>query len=408
MNRSLQPLAIALNLSLGLAVTHGLAILGYALVLPAMMADLGWSHWQAGLLATACAAGFAAGIALTLFAQRAVSAARLFQLGLLVAAAALIATGATRDLLQLAALRFVSGLAAGTVLIGGTTLASAIYVYEPERARRVLAIFEHGTSAGVVIGGVVLPLMLQTMGPKGWPEIWLTLGLVASVCVPFAFWASQRVALLHAPAKRPSLPWLRLSPSLAAYGLFAAATLAVLTFLIVRARLQGANVFAIISVWTTLGLAGLLAPAFWEPLLVQVSPGQRIAATIGLTAAGAAILLADGPPATLVVAAALLGFGAFMVPVTVTDLVRETLPRDDWAQAKPAVLLVFSLCQIAGPVGAGWLADQTGSLQVPLMVATVALCGAALLSLMQPASATTPAAAPSRGRGARSGEVDTT
>ena len=46
-------------------------------------------------------------------------------------------------------------------------------------------------------------------------------------------------------------------------------TLAILTFLVLHAMEQGANIFAVVAVWTTLGLAGLLAPAFWQPLLVS-------------------------------------------------------------------------------------------------------------------------------------------
>jgi MFS family permease len=371
-------------------VTHGVGLLALPLILPAMLADLGWTNWHAGLLASACALGYAVGLLLTFASRRVVSAVRLYQIGLVLAAAALLVTGSTRDFVQLAALRFASGLAAAPILICGATLASSIYVYEPQRSRRVLAMFEGGTCAGIVLAGVVLPFMLQAFGPKGWPEVWLTLGLVALVSMPFSFWASQRVAVWRPVAQRPQALIARYVPALTAYALFGAGTFALFNFLVVRAQERGANIYAIVALWSTLGLAGLLAPVFWQPLMVTLSASRRIAATIGLTAAGAALLLPDGPPAMLVVAAALLGFGAFMVPASMTHLVRSTVPQDDWTPAIAMFALAAGAGQAIGPALAGWIAHETGSLLTPYAVITGLLLTGALLALWQTATVALP------------------
>jgi hypothetical protein len=51
----------ALVLSLGAVVSLGLARFAYALLLPPMRADLGWSYFVAGAMNTANAAGYLAG-----------------------------------------------------------------------------------------------------------------------------------------------------------------------------------------------------------------------------------------------------------------------------------------------------------------------------------------------------------
>ena len=51
----------ALALSLGAAVSLGLARFSYALLLPPMRADLGWSYFTAGAMNTVNAAGYLAG-----------------------------------------------------------------------------------------------------------------------------------------------------------------------------------------------------------------------------------------------------------------------------------------------------------------------------------------------------------
>ena len=53
--------ATALALALGAAVSLGLARFSYAVLLPPMRADLGWSYFTAGAMNTVNAAGYLAG-----------------------------------------------------------------------------------------------------------------------------------------------------------------------------------------------------------------------------------------------------------------------------------------------------------------------------------------------------------
>ena len=56
-----RPFLTALALSLGAAVSLGLTRFSYALLLPPMRADLGWSYFTAGAMNTANAAGYLVG-----------------------------------------------------------------------------------------------------------------------------------------------------------------------------------------------------------------------------------------------------------------------------------------------------------------------------------------------------------
>src|SRR6185295_9792157 len=59
--KPLPTLTVAAALALGTAVSLGLARFSYALLLPPMRADLGWSYFTAGAMNTANAAGYLAG-----------------------------------------------------------------------------------------------------------------------------------------------------------------------------------------------------------------------------------------------------------------------------------------------------------------------------------------------------------
>ena len=53
--------AIALALALGATISLGLARFSYALLLPPMRAELGWSYFTAGAMNTVNAAGYLVG-----------------------------------------------------------------------------------------------------------------------------------------------------------------------------------------------------------------------------------------------------------------------------------------------------------------------------------------------------------
>ena len=90
-------LAIVLGLAMGPAVGLGLGRFAYALLLPAMRLDLGWSYAAAGAMNTANAVGYLIGaLAATPIAAR-FGDKRGFALGLLLATASLFATGWSSD-----------------------------------------------------------------------------------------------------------------------------------------------------------------------------------------------------------------------------------------------------------------------------------------------------------------------
>src|ERR1700749_3331072 len=104
-------LAIAAGLAMGPAVGLGLGRFAYALLLPAMRADLGWSYAVAGAMNTANAAGYLIGpLAAAPVAAR-VGDKRGFIAGVLLTALSLLATGLVTDIAALALLRVMAGAA---------------------------------------------------------------------------------------------------------------------------------------------------------------------------------------------------------------------------------------------------------------------------------------------------------
>ena len=71
------PIALALALSLGAAVSLGITRFAYALLLPVMRDDLTWSYTLAGAMNTVNAAGYLAGALMTPWLMRRLGATAL-------------------------------------------------------------------------------------------------------------------------------------------------------------------------------------------------------------------------------------------------------------------------------------------------------------------------------------------
>ena len=119
-------LGAALALALAAAVSLGLSRFSYALLLPPMRADLGWSYFTAGLMNTVNAAGYLAGALLAPRALATIDARRLLLAGGAAAALLLAAHGLTSHEGVLLVLRALTGMASAASFVSGGLLAARL------------------------------------------------------------------------------------------------------------------------------------------------------------------------------------------------------------------------------------------------------------------------------------------
>ena len=94
---ALTPMWVVVGLAMGPAVALGLARFAYALLLPAMRADLGWNFAEAGAMNAANAAGYLAGALVAALTARWAGDTLLFAVSLLLTAITVAASGLTAD-----------------------------------------------------------------------------------------------------------------------------------------------------------------------------------------------------------------------------------------------------------------------------------------------------------------------
>ena len=302
---------------------------------------------------------------------------------MLVTSVAIAATGFVRDFEALMAVRVVTGIGGAAVFICGGALSGNIFQHRPQLATTTIAIFFAGGGIGLIFTGVAVPLLLDAQGSASWPLAWQGMGYASLAMSLAAAWAALSIG---EPGKMAGEARWQLRPfaaEFAAYTLFAVGYIGYMTFVIAWMRLNGADTATVIAVWSVLGLATLLAPLVWRRPAENWPGGRPLAAVLAVLSAGAALPLLSTHAAAMLLSAALFGIAMFSVPSSVSSFVKRALPRPAWGPAIAAFTVAFAAGQIAGPVGIGWLADRTGSLQTGLAASAGLLALGALVALAQ-------------------------
>ena len=416
----------ALALSLGAAVSLGLARFSYALLLGPMRADLGWSYFSAGAMNTGNAAGYLLGALLmprtmARFGPRAVMVAGGAGTAVLLALHGLVSSDAL-----LAWLRLLSGAASAATFVAGGLLAArlgsraveaveaveavaavrqlpplgrlaawpaghglaavAAPVAAPVAASLVLGLYYGGTGLGIVVSAFLVPA-IDGAGAgllRAWQPAWLALGATAALMTLLMAAGTVPDAPVTAAAAQPQpVPWRRLAWALAGYSLFGMGYIGYMTFIVTLLREQQLGAAAITAFYVTLGLGVVASSWLWAGLLQHWRGGQAMAVLNGLLALATVLPVLSAHPVAVFASGALFGAVFLSVVASTTALVRHNLPVQAWAGGITGFTIVFALGQIAGPSLVGRIADGPGGLARGLAVSAAMLALGALLAARQ-------------------------
>jgi predicted MFS family arabinose efflux permease len=391
-------LRLALALSLGAAVSLGITRFSFALLLPPMRADLGWSYTLAGGMNTANAAGYLLGALMTPALLRRVDPVRLLVAGAVLASLFMAASGFFVSAPALLLQRLLAGLASAWVFVAGGLLAARLGAMRPERMGFLLGLYYGGTGFGITLSALLVPPVLQAAAGRmhGWAWAWWALAL-ASFAATAVLWAATRAmpreaiaaaapAPAAAAAQAPPPPRLqRLGWAMAGYALFGAGYIGYMTFVIALLREQGAGLGQITLFYAMLGVACVASSRLWAGLLDRYRGGGPQAVLNALLGAATLLpVLSAAAPLTLISG---LLFGAVFLSVvaSTTALVRHNLPPAQWATGISAFTIIFALGQIVGPTVTGWISDGAGGLARGLVASAATLwLGAALAARQRP------------------------
>jgi len=418
-------LRTALALSLGAAVSLGIARFAYGLLLPPMRADLGWSYSLAGAMNTSNAVGYLVGALCTPLLLRRFGPGTLMVWGSLCASVLMAVSGLFTDTTVWLGQRLVIGVASAVVFITGGLLAARLGATQPQHSGLLIGLYYGGTGLGISLSALLVPAVQQLAADAGHPWAWAWAALAAACFVCTAVLRPSVVRLEralaagavdaaagsgsggggHARSATVSVAAVGRSPegagaqpaatgataprlrrfgfALAAYGMFGVGYIGYMTFIIALLHEQGLSGATITLFYTLLGAAVMASPRLWARLLDSRRDGRPLALLSGLLGV-ATILPALGGAWPLVFASGLVFGGVFLSLVaSTTALVRHNLPANQWASGIGAFTIVFAAGQIVGPAVVGQIADGSGGLARGFAVSAAALWLGAVLAWRQ-------------------------
>lgn len=372
-------------LALGPAMANGFARFAYALLLPAMRADLGWNFTQAGWLNTANGIGYLIGALVALFFAARFGAVKLFIWGFVLATLAMFGSAVTPDLIMQSLFRILAGIGGAPVFVMGGVLTAALFPGNQRLNAFAVAVYFGGGGLGMLVTGIFLPPYLEAYLPSGWQMAWAFMAMASSVMLIAVSWAALQVRELPTgPSVR--LEGLRIGvmlPALLAYFLFGLGYVIYMTFLVSWLKANGEGVLITSAVWSLMGIAVISSPFMWRCVLSNAYAGRAIAWTSLALATGALIPLV-GTPISILASAFVFGGSMFMVPSSVTNFAKQSVEAHLMGAAVALFTVVFSVGQILGPIGAGIMLDLTGNSNWILFLTAGILSFGVAAALFQP------------------------
>jgi len=386
----LPTLVVAAALALGSAVSLGLARFAYALLLPTMRADLGWSYFSGGAMNTVNAAGYLVGALIAPPSLRRYGARTVLIVATAATALALAAHGVVAGDAALYALRFVSGAASAPSLVAGAVMAAGLGgaasgVVASGAARRVvpsglsLGLYYGGTGIGIVAAALLVPALVDGGGAHAWQPAWIGLGAIALVATALLTLATRGQAAPSSGAAGQEVAarfrWRPFVPGLVAYLLFGLGYIGYMTFVITMLRDQRLAPAVITAFYAMLGIAVIASSWLWAGMLQRFRGGESLAILSALLALATLLPVVSTRPIAVFASGLLFGAVFLSLVTSTTALVRHNLAPSLWAAGIGAFTIMFAAGQIVGPALVGLVADRSGGLRSGLA------CSAAVLAL---------------------------
>lgn len=379
-------LSTAIAGAIAMSVAMGLGRFFYTPVLPAMMAGLGLGPTEAGWIASANYAGYLLGAILAAYGWAEGIERKVALTGLVATALLLLAMGVSSNVVVLAAIRFVAGLASAFVMI----FTSAIVLSHGLAAGKPWVQSTHfgGVGFGISISAIMFGLII--LADSGWRMAWIMAALLAFAGLAVVVRNLPRDVVRTGPAKKePPLVWTPALMALTlAYGIFGFGYIVTATFLVAIVRDGGGSSLFEAGVWLATGIAAAPSVAYWLPAVRRVGLVNVFAIGCLVEALGVAASVLVPLPAGPIVGGVLLGSTFIMVTAFGLQVGRQ-LAAQSPRRALALMTAAFGTGQILGPVVAGYLADWSGTYTWASLAAAAGLLasGAIVLVFCRPRAA---------------------
>lgn len=388
-----------MGLSLGTIIGTSLVRFSYALFVPAMREDLGWSYLLLGAMNTAHAAGYLIGALSLSMVIRRYSSWASFVTGGVLSSVFLGLCAWFTDAWLIGLLRLLSGFTSASVFAGGTVLIAQLAGLHPKRSGTLLGIYYAGGGLGMVLCAGLVPWTLfegeQAHWLHPWQLGWLAVG-ATGLLLTLVMWQPAKAlpAIQHRQSASDTTAIGRYFFMLAGYFCFGMGYIGYMTFVISLLRELHWFNWQTGLFYAAMGMSGMFGVRWWSGALDRHRDGLCLAQVNSLLALACLIPACmafsgdwgDGMGVDKIatLGSGILFGGCFATAVaSTTAFIKHNLPSTQWLSVITVFTSVFAVGQMLGPSLTGWISDHAGGLPGGLLFSAAILCAGALLAWRQ-------------------------
>ncbi len=383
----------------------GFARFGYTMILPGMKAGLGLTDAQAGDLAMANMIGYLVLALACGFLSAHFSPRRIITVFMMLVSASMLITGIAPDFGTAFAGRLLAGMGGGGTNI--PVMGLVVGWFAMSRRGLAAGVTVSGSSFGLLITGLTIPLIMNAGGAEGWRYSWyflsaLSLG-IAVLCGVFLrdtpageglapVGAARERASGDGPAPRSYSPmesWRLVYRSFSVwhlaliYALFGFSYIIYTTFFVRYLSWEaGFSLESAGRLWSLIGLVSVASGFLWGSVSDKFGRKYALACVFVLQCACYLLFgLWKAMPGYLI-SSLIFALTAWSIPAIMAALSGDMLGAKLAPAALGFITLFFGIGQALAPFVSGRIADAYGSYTLAFVIAGGASLGGGVLSLL--------------------------
>ncbi len=380
----------------------GLGRFALGMILPGMGAGLSLSYAQMGLIGTMNFAGYLISVLFCGAMAERMGYRLLISLALILTGSTMILMGFSSSLILILMLYTLCGMGIGAANVPMMGLIS--HWFNRSRRGRATGFVVIGSGFAILLSGKLIPFLNELAEPgQGWRLSWQVLGgivlCIALLCLAMLRNDPREKGLRpvgddpEAESKLPFSEENRITPRIVAhlgavYFLFGFSYVIYATFIVTTLiNEHGFATGTAGNFWAVVGLLSLLSGPLFGTLSDRIGRNITLALVFAIQTVSYLLVAAHPAPALLLFSVSCFGLVAWSIPSIMAAMVGDYAGPFKAARIFGLVTFFFAIGQIAGPVVAGAMAEQSGSFSGSfLMAGLCTLLGVFLALRLQPAS----------------------
>ncbi|MCE5170809.1 YbfB/YjiJ family MFS transporter [Paenibacillus profundus] len=354
-------LIVGIGMLLVIATT-GLARVALGAVLPYMQEGLSLSYSQSGMLGTFMFLGYLLTVGLS-----GVVAVRWGAKVVLVAGGWLVAIGlfglaGAPSFVWASLFMIITG--AGSALVF-TPLMSLTIGWFPDKRGAVLGLLLSGAGIGMLMSGVLVPLLIRQFPDLGWRAVWICFGIISLAVVLIAmFVLSNPQAAGHSAGQEQEKPkWLRNKPLMKIAWLYFAIGVAYLVPNLYQTGYMKAHGYSDATAGTAFAAAGIcsiVGGPIWGIVSDRIGVNKALVIALACAAAGDIIPILLPNAVSFFISAAIWGSTLGGLIALIQVKASQQVSPKYVSVAIGFISVFYAVGQMLGPGAAGWLIERLG------------------------------------------------